>query len=68
MYSVFYLQDDALFWTCHRGDDVRAQELLSLGANVNYHNNDFVYVSYSALITHYSGCVGYQYTVLIQPQ
>ena len=44
MYSVFYLQDLALYWACDCGDVVRAQELLMLGANINYH----YIVSYSA--------------------
>ena len=48
MFSVFYVQDNALWWACDRGDVVRAQELLSLGANINYHRQ----VSYSAHITH----------------
>ena len=52
LYSVFYLQNHALYWACHYGDVVRAQELLSLGANVNYRNNDAGYVSYSAHIIH----------------
>ena len=50
MYCVFYLQDYALWYACHYGDVVRAQELLSQGANINYHRDD--YVSYSAHITH----------------
>ena len=65
MYSVFYLQGRALYYACADGNLVRAQELLSMGTNVNYHHDD--YVSYSTHI-HTSGCVGYQYTVLIQPQ
>ena len=66
--NVFYQQDSALYWACHYGDVVKAQELLSLGANMNYHQRSKEAVSYSAYITHYSGCGGYQYTVLIQPQ
>ena len=50
MYYVFYLQDHALWYACHYGDVVRAQELLSLGGNVNYHHEE--QVSYSAHITH----------------
>ena len=50
MYSVFYLQDRALYWACAYGSVVRAQELLSLGGNVNYHHDE--QVSYSAHITH----------------
>ena len=53
MYSVFYLQDHALWLACNRGDVVRAQELLSAGANINYHYE--VKVSYSA---HYYPLVG----------
>ena len=52
-YSVVYLQDRALYWDCDRGDVVRAQELLALGANVNYRGP----VSYIEHITHYSGCM-----------
>ena len=50
MYPVFYLQDCALYWACCYGNVVRAQELLSLGANINYHYGG--HVSYSAHITH----------------
>ena len=35
-----------------RGDVVRAQELLLLSANINYHYNDDYQVSYSAHITY----------------
>ena len=42
MYSVVYLQDRALYWACRYGDIVRAQELLSLGVNVNYHHESEV--------------------------
>ena len=50
MYSMFYPQGGALYWTCGRGNVVRAQKLLSYGANINYH---YEYeVSYSAHITH----------------
>ena len=50
VFSVFYLQDRALYWVCDHGDVVRAQEILSLGANINYHYDEWV--SYSAHITH----------------
>ena len=39
---MFYLQDRALFWVCYHNDLVRTQELLSLGANVHCHNDDWV--------------------------
>ena len=50
---VFYLhvQDRALFYASYHGNVVRAQELLSLGANINYYHDEWV--SYSAHITHY---------------
>ena len=35
-----YMQDRPLYWACSHGDVVRAQELLSLFANINYHYND----------------------------
>ena len=56
MYSVFYLQNRAFYWACDRGDVVRAQEVLSLGVDVNYHYNDDYQVSYSAHITHWWVC------------
>ena len=55
--QVFYLQDQSLWWACYHGDVVRAQELLSIGANINYH---YKYeVSYSAHITPTSGYVAW---------
>ena len=48
VYSVFYLQDLALYCACYHGNVVRTQELLLLGASINYHDR----VSYSAHITH----------------
>ena len=33
---VFYPQGRALYYACEHGDDVRARELLSEGANINY--------------------------------
>ena len=50
MYSVFYLQGRALYYACSDGNLVIAQELLSMGTNVNYHHDEWV--SYSAHITH----------------
>ena len=64
MYAVFYLQDRALYCACYFANVVRAQELLLLGSNINYHHDGMV--SYSAHIhmhMTYSGCVGYQCTV-----
>ena len=36
------LQDCALWWACVYSDVVRAQELLSLGTNINYHHDEQV--------------------------
>ena len=42
------MQDRALYWACYNDDVVRAQELLALNANVNYHYSDHGQVSDSA--------------------
>ena len=42
MYSVFYSQGSALYWACYHGNVVKAQELILLGANVNYHHDERV--------------------------
>ena len=49
MFSVFYLQDLALWTACECGDVDRAGKVVDLGGNINYRDDK---VSYSAHITH----------------
>ena len=64
MYSVVYLQDRTLWYACERGDVVRAQEILALGANISYHHepvvSDSAHIPTHPLVV---ACVVYQYSV-----
>ena len=71
MYSVFYLQDDALYRACERGDVVGAQELMSQGANVNNHNNyvsDSAHTHPSTSVCACTHCVSIQCILVLQAQ